>query len=244
MLIDPYRPLKGERQRAFTASDPDKRRGEGAEAFQAFIIYRGLGARRTLRAAEEAWKAGQSASGIRIVSKRESVDGASLGRRKRASGRFSLWSRKYNWLARAAEWDKEVADYIAAQAKDQIEKMAARHASQAELSIDSLLRPIVAFAQAMRDPQRREAFENLSAVDLFKLSVSACTVLPKMLSAEALSRGCTIVAPGTVAGTSPQGPALWNISVYAPRRELPLPTQKDIAQMSAGEWEEAEVTRS
>lgn len=218
--------------------EPNKKRAESAEALAAFNLFRGLGPKRTLRAAEEAWKAGQSASEIRIVPKQESVKGASVGRRKRASGRFSYWSRKNDWLSRAGSWDKEVADYIAAQAKDQIEKMAARHASQAELSIDSLLRPIVAFAQAMRDPQRREAFENLNAVDLFKLSVSACTVLPKMLSAEALSRGCTIVVPGTVAGTSPQGPAQWKISVYQPSRES-VPSAEDIAQMSADEWEEA-----
>jgi hypothetical protein len=214
----------------------NKKRAESSEALAAYTIYRSLGPKRTLRAAEDAWKARHSASGIQIVSKQESVKGASVGRRKRPSGRFSYWSRKNDWLARAAEWDKEVADYIGAQAKDQIERMAQRHASQAELSIDSLLRPIVAFAQSMRDPQRREAFENLNAVDLFKLSVSACTVLPKMLSAEALSRGCTIVVPGA-AGSSPQGPATWNVSVWAPPRAQPAPNTVE-GSTEADPWED------
>jgi hypothetical protein len=217
-------------------AEPTKKRAESAEALAAFNLFRGLGPKRTLRAAEEAWKAGQSASGIRIVSKEESVQGAAKGRRKRASGRFSLWSRQHEWFSRAAKFDQEVAAHIATQAKDQIEKMSARHASQAEVEASGLMAPGFAFVKAMQDPERRTEFEGLPMAELFRLMVAAAAQSPRIRADERISRGCAILVPGT-AGSSPQGPATWNVSVWAPPRAQLLPDTTN-KPGEATEWED------
>jgi hypothetical protein len=130
-----------------------------------------------------------------------------------------------------------VAAHIAAQAKDAIEKMAARHASQAEVEASGLMAPGFTFAKAMQDPKRRAEFEGLSMAELFRLMVAAAAQAPRIRADERISRGCAVVLPGT-AGSSPQGPATWAVSVYAPPRQQAAPEVLG-GQGEPLEWEEA-----
>jgi hypothetical protein len=72
------------------------------------------------------------------------------------------------WRERAAAFDSLVTRRIRERQLDAIERMAARHAGQAELSLEDLMAPIIAFVQAMQDPIRAAAFENLPILELFK----------------------------------------------------------------------------
>jgi hypothetical protein len=94
-----------------------------------------------------------------------------------------------------------------------IEKMAARHAGQAELGLEDLMAPIIAFARAMQDPSRAAAVENLPILELFKLCLTSASLLPKLQEAERIARGCKIV---TNASASPQGPSEWTVRIYQP----------------------------
>jgi hypothetical protein len=118
--------------------------------------------------------------------------------------------------------------------------MAARHAGQAELGLEDLMAPILAFAQAMQDPIRAAAFENnLPMLDLFKLCLTSVSLLPKLQEAERIARGCKVV---TNAQASPQGPSEWAVRIYQPPRPEPLPQLESGAIDESDEWEEAEIT--
>jgi hypothetical protein len=91
--------------------------GESARAFAAFLIYRDMGAARSLDKAFAHFH-GDQASG------------------KRAPGRWHQWSAQYQWPDRAAAWDamlrsRELAQREAAQAAE-AERWAARRAAEAE----------------------------------------------------------------------------------------------------------------
>jgi hypothetical protein len=117
--------------------------------------------------------------------------------------------------------------------------MAARHAGQAELGLEDLMAPVIAFAQAMQDPIRAAAFENLPILELFKLCLTSASLLPKLQEAERIARGCTVSSNG---GGSPQGPAEWRVTISQPSRPEPLPQLESGAISESDEWEEAEIT--
>ena len=117
--------------------------------------------------------------------------------------------------------------------------MAARHAGQADLGLEDLMAPIIAFARAMEDPIRAAAFENLAMLELFKLCLTSASLLPKLQEAERIARGCKVV---TNAQASPQSPSEWAVRIYQPPRPEPLPQLESGAIDESDEWEEAEIT--
>ena len=71
---------------------------ESTEAFHAFSIYRGLGLTRSLDEVSRRLDAEKRGSGFRLISAKEP------GRKPRKSGKIGLWSRKFDWVGRAATW--------------------------------------------------------------------------------------------------------------------------------------------
>jgi hypothetical protein len=65
----------------------DRQPAEGPKAYKAFLLYRNLGARRSLDAAYQLSLPEQQKSN------------------KRATGRWTEWSRQFQWLTRAQAWD-------------------------------------------------------------------------------------------------------------------------------------------
>jgi hypothetical protein len=53
--------------------------------------------------------------------------------------------------------------------------MAARHASEAEILLQSLMAPAIAFAKSMQDPEKAKACESLSLVELTSAQVELTT---------------------------------------------------------------------
>jgi ribosomal protein L22 len=116
--------------------DVDRLPAETPQAYRAFAIYRDLPpGKRSLAAVSHAIAEERRDSGLQIVTDNKSTEGAAKGCRKKESGRVALWSRKFKWVERAAHWDAIVAARIRERQLDEIEKMARRHAANAELII-------------------------------------------------------------------------------------------------------------
>jgi hypothetical protein len=97
--------------------------GESDAAFSAFVIYRDLGAQRSLDAASTQYHRRNH----------RAAEGPQEGRRKNAkcSGQVRIWADRWDWRARAAAWDAE-QDRQARQAMlQEIVDMRKRHAQEA-----------------------------------------------------------------------------------------------------------------
>jgi hypothetical protein len=93
----------------------ERQPGESTQAFAAFVIYRDLGAARSLRASYARQK------------------GVEDGPELRANGRLYAWSADHNWVERAAAWDAE-QDRIRRQAhQEEVAAMSRRHVQVARL---------------------------------------------------------------------------------------------------------------
>jgi hypothetical protein len=222
-------------------TDLERLPGEPPQAYKAFQTYRDLPGKRSLRAVCDALALDRRGSGLTLVKDGESAEGAVKKRRKKENGRVSLWSRKFRWVERAARWDAIIDARIRERQLELIEAMAKRHAAEAELVLQNLMTPAITFAKKMLDPARAAVFNDLPMVDLFKLGVCACSFVPRLQAAERLARGCKVIYPGGSASpASPQGPAEWRISIYAPPRKGPTPEDIENTAAMADEWEDAE----
>jgi hypothetical protein len=223
-------------------ADFDRMPGESEKAYRAFTAYLYLPTgQRSLRTVSQALALERRPSGLRIIADGESTARAPEGHRKQPqkSGRVGLWSRQFRWRERAAAFDLLVDRRIQERQIEVIETMAARHAGQAELGLEDLMAPIIAFARAMEDPIRAAAFENLPMLELFKLCLTSASLLPKLQEAERIARGCKVV---TNAQASPQSPSEWAVRIYQPPRPEPIPQFESGAILESDGWEEAEIT--
>jgi hypothetical protein len=191
-----------------------------------------------LTAVSRALAAERRGSGLRIVVDNEGTKVAP--RRPQKTGRIGLWSRKFRWVERAAAWDAVVDAHLRAKQLDAIEKMARKHAEQAMLAAETLMVPILAFAHALADPERRAVLENFDTLELFKLCVSAISLMPRLQEAERLARGVKVVDTEPVSNPgSTQGGVEWRLTVYQPERKEPPPDLPGVSAEQPDEWEEA-----
>jgi len=90
---------------AFVGEPWDRQSGEGVGAFEAFVIYRDLGGKRSL---------------------------AKVGREVgKSKTQMERWSTRWQWVRRVEEWDREQDRLYQADLREQRKAMAKRHASQA-----------------------------------------------------------------------------------------------------------------
>jgi hypothetical protein len=101
----------------------DQRPGETARAFGAWVKYRDLGPRRTLREAAEAFYGRTSAALERQLDK---------------------WSSAFGWVARARAWDEHLDAEARRSQEDARRKMAERHAAEAVALQEMALRRLKA----------------------------------------------------------------------------------------------------
>jgi hypothetical protein len=127
---------------------------ESTEAFHAFSIYRDLGLKRNLDEVSRRFDAEKRGSGLRLVRPNE------VRTKHRKSGKIGLWSRKYQWVERAAAWDRIVDQRLREKQLDEIERMAKRQAQEAQVLSQVLMAPVVAFATGLKDPNRARTLEN------------------------------------------------------------------------------------
>ena len=85
----------------------EQRDGESSKAFEAFRVYRDMGASRGQRAVAE--------------------------QLNKAESQISTWSSDWNWVERAMAYDRHLDDVRRAENAEAIRAMAERHAAQAQL---------------------------------------------------------------------------------------------------------------
>jgi hypothetical protein len=111
----------------------------------------------------------------------------------RKSGKIGLWSRKYQWVERAAAWDRIVDQRLREKQLDEIERMAKRQAQEAQVLSQVLMAPVVAFATGLKDPNRVRTLENPDMNKLLEMSFESAKAVPRVHKAERLARGVKVV---------------------------------------------------
>jgi len=97
----------------------DKLLAESSSAYRAFLVYRDLGLTRTLdRAGATVYARAQK--GL----KKGANGGAQKGRKRGATGTIRKWAADFDWLERAAAWDRHLAREAAAAAVEEERKLA------------------------------------------------------------------------------------------------------------------------
>jgi hypothetical protein len=91
-----------------------------------------LGLKRNLDEVSRRFDAEKRGSGLRLVSAKE------VRTKPRKSGKIGLWSRKYQWVERAAAWDRIVDQRLREKQLDEIERMAKRQAQRRKFCRKSL----------------------------------------------------------------------------------------------------------
>lgn len=155
--------------------DPD----ETPAAWAAFVTYRDLDGRRSLRRA--AW--------LHYHGDQEDTDGTPNAAELR---RFKEWSRKYDWQVRVEAWDDEKDRRKREAQLKSIEEMAERHAKDA-----MNLQQIAALPSKLLTEQfRRQGVEemlmelnDLHLRDRIRLAYLGSRLMPRLQVAERLARG-------------------------------------------------------
>ena len=208
----------------------ERQAGESPEAFHAFRTYRDLGHDRSLTRVEAILrdeKRAREGSVIRVVSN----DPGKAPARPQKSGKTGKWCREHRWVERCEAWDRYVDERLRLRNIDQIEKMALRQAQQAELVSNVLIRPAVALAELLQNPDKladvagvsdpMAPFAKLITADgmgpLWELTNEIAKRMPRLHEAERLARGVRVhdVKQGPTQG----GTAVWEVEVYQPPRE-------------------------
>jgi hypothetical protein len=111
--------LRREKQMATESKAWERQKGETSRAFAAFACYRDMGSTRTLERVAAELRAAKPAA----------TDGLPAGKKTGSiPGRLGAWSSEFNWVERAAAWDRE-ADGVRCKAHlDEIRKMNERQA--------------------------------------------------------------------------------------------------------------------
>jgi hypothetical protein len=216
-----------------SVSPTQKLSGESSKAYHAYTIYRDLPPReRSLAEVTRRLALESRGSGLRVVGTDEPKTPT------QHTGRIGKWSRQFRWVDRAQAWDQLLDQRLRERQLEAISKMAERHAKQAELVLEDLMQPVIAFARAMRDPNRAVTLETATLAELFKMTAFSALQIPKMQKAERLSRGVKVIdsEPVSAPGSS-QGGAQWNVRIHQPERAGDLPALED-THTETDEWEE------
>lgn len=148
----------------------ERQKGDGNQAWAAFVIYRDMGPTRSLRA----------------VCSDMGKDIGQMGR----------WSSRHNWKARVTAFDRE-QDRIARMVMiDKAIRMGERHADEAiELAKDLMVYPRALLAKLDKDPTAIEKLEEEEVGDLMAMVIACSKVLPAIWQAERVARGYSNETP-------------------------------------------------
>ncbi len=139
----------------------DRQPGEGDEAWEAFVLYRDMGARRS----------------------QESV-GGKLGKSRQL---MSRWSAEHGWVARAGAWDRE-QDRVRREAHlEEIAEMSRRHATEARALQTAILRPAHELLRRLQANELDLTSVKVSA--LIEMALAAARAYPGAAGMERLARG-------------------------------------------------------
>jgi hypothetical protein len=144
----------------------ERRDDESARAFSAFEHYRNMPpARRTLDGAYQEF----------------------TGHTARASGHWKDWHRNFDWIARAAEWDR-AQDAAARKAMMEQAVTARRRQANALRAMQEVLsRPAQELLE--RIVTRRIDLTRLGDGELLKIALAAAAVMPRLAQAELVALG-------------------------------------------------------
>lgn len=212
---------------------------ESSAAFHAFCQYRDLGSKRTLGEVSRLLYRAES-PGIQIISNDDQGGKKKKKPKEKHAGQVGLWSRKFDWIERAAAWDRLIDQRVREKQLSEIEKMAKRQAQQAEILQQVLMSPVLALARGLQDPMRAVSIETAKMGELLEMSFESAKAIPRLQKAERLARGVKVVDHDALSSTgSTQGGHEWRVEIHQPERKEPLPDLDQLVAPQTDEWEDA-----
>jgi hypothetical protein len=143
----------------------ERQPGESAPAFQAFVVYRNLRSKRSLKAVH-----------------------LEVGKNTRLMAR---WSGRHGWVDRAAKFDLHEDRLQRAAMVEAIEEMAKRHTDASMQGVEVLSLPLRALAARMHNEPEvvMEELAGLPASSLIRLAKMVMPALALAISTERMARG-------------------------------------------------------
>lgn len=133
------------------------------ERKEAFVMYRDMGAERSLRGVSQAC--------------RKSV------------GLIERWSREDGWLLRVASWDAEQDRIRQKAAKEELERITKKHARALESTITVLMQPAIKLADEIEQNGGAEFLNEADSITLANLAAQVSKQLPALVQASRLVHG-------------------------------------------------------
>lgn len=138
--------------------------GETAAAFDAFLVYRDLGPKRSLSAALEA-----------------------AGRAPTTLAAWGRWSSAHSWVARCAAWDARMQEIADKASEAKIGEMARRHADLAQSLQAAVTLPLNELVRRLQD--KEIDLSQLPVPDLVRMLQQLGPITKSAVEIERVSRG-------------------------------------------------------
>lgn len=147
----------------------DRQRGESAQAYEGFSLYRDMGLARSLHKVCD--RVGKTYSLI------------------------SRWSSKWRWGERARAWDIHESHAIQDAMKAEAGKVARRHAHMASQHLTALMAPLAELARRTSDG--KVDLSTMSVPDLVRMVQRNAPAIRALVDVERLSHGMSTMQVGT-----------------------------------------------
>jgi len=141
--------------------------GESDTAFAAFVQYRDLGASRSVKKAADMLQ--------------------------KSVGTLRRWSEGNMWVYRCRAYDAHLDDVKREKVEEEVAAMAARHTQQASAMTQIVTLPVIALAQRMKDPVKRQLImdqlDTMPVIEVLALVRSLSTAWSIATKVERIARG-------------------------------------------------------
>lgn len=177
----------------------DRQRGETAQAYEGFAMYRDMGLGRSLH--KVCAQTGKSYSLI------------------------SRWSSRWKWAERSRAWDNHESQAIQDAMKIEAGKVARRHANMASQHMTALMAPLVELSRRAGADGKVD-LSSLSVPDLVKLVQRNAAAIRALVDVERLSHGMSTIQVATAqveAGGESMLDALRQVFAVIPEATGPAP---------------------
>jgi hypothetical protein len=145
---------------------------------------------------------------------------AAIGHRKQASGRIHGWSTKWNWVERAAAWDRHCDQYIQNKSLNAAQEAFKRHQSMNKAIAVACGVVAPTFLRRLNTAEGKSWLENIPMDELLRLVIELGSRAKGMQEAERIALGIHVSADEEAIGEF-----IWELRLKQPPAHSPEHTE-------------------
>jgi hypothetical protein len=163
---------------------------ETPRAFRAFVIYRDLGPKRSLRAVQDKLDLLEAEQSIEcgVFITQQALHRLQTGRSRTISSHIERWSSKLHWVQRSRDWDCMIDMQLQSRTLDAVEKMARNHAVELEAGRAAIISVIQELLIRLRTAEGKKEVSSIPMLKHMSLALAAAAKLPQLQAAERTAR--------------------------------------------------------